>query len=98
MSITFVKNNAENGFVDPNSDEFTNLKELAKRFALSFGVDTVRIREPVSSYLPRFLHSSITLFKLSLLLYRLLLSIRKAFHLHSIMMSKNGLKGGSSVR
>lgn len=46
-SVSIFKN--MNGFVDPNSEEFTNLKELAERFSLCFGVGTVRIREPLTT-------------------------------------------------
>jgi cohesin complex subunit SA-1/2 len=34
--------------LDPASDDFVNLKELAKRYALAFGVDQVRAREAIA--------------------------------------------------
>lgn len=37
----------ENGMVCKNSHEFSDLKELAKRFALTFGFDAIKNREPV---------------------------------------------------
>lgn len=36
-----------NGEVSKSSQQFTDLKELAKRFALSFGLDAVKNREAI---------------------------------------------------
>ncbi|KAI1723640.1 STAG domain-containing protein [Ditylenchus destructor] len=35
-------------YVDPNSDDFTGLRELARRFALSFGPDSVKNRDAIA--------------------------------------------------
>ena len=37
----------ENGFVDQLSPEWVELKELAKKFALSMGFEPVRVRKPL---------------------------------------------------
>uniref|UniRef100_A0A1A9X0J4 SCD domain-containing protein n=1 Tax=Glossina brevipalpis TaxID=37001 RepID=A0A1A9X0J4_9MUSC len=42
-----LQNQSENGTVSKNSHEFSDLKELAKRFALTFGFDAIKNREPV---------------------------------------------------
>ena len=39
----------EHGGIRRNSDEFHSIKELAKRFALSFGLDAVKNRDAVAS-------------------------------------------------
>jgi hypothetical protein len=36
------------GVVDQNTEQFQGLRELAKRFALSFGVDNIKNREPLA--------------------------------------------------
>jgi cohesin complex subunit SA-1/2 len=36
-------------YVDPNSEEFTSLRDLARRFGLSFGPDNVRNRDAVAT-------------------------------------------------
>lgn len=38
---------SENGIISKNSHDFSDLKELAKRFALTFGFDAIKNREPV---------------------------------------------------
>lgn len=44
-----MQNNNESAKVSKSSHEFTDLKELAKRFALSFGLDAVRNREAITA-------------------------------------------------
>merc|ERR1740128_364607 len=39
----------EAGDIDRNGEEFHSIKELAKRFALSFGLDALKNREAVAS-------------------------------------------------
>ena len=38
---------SENGIISKSSHDFSDLKELAKRFALTFGFDAIKNREPV---------------------------------------------------
>lgn len=45
----FFKEEAENGVLDPQTDEFAALRELAKKFALTFGPDPLKNREAVAS-------------------------------------------------
>ena len=42
-----LQENAEDNVVSKSAQEFTELKELAKRFALSLGLDAVKNREPI---------------------------------------------------
>ncbi|XP_033221678.1 cohesin subunit SA-2 isoform X2 [Belonocnema kinseyi] len=49
LNILYSESVAEKGRVNRNSDEFTAMKELAKRFALSFGLDAVKNREAIAS-------------------------------------------------
>lgn len=42
-----LQSQSENEFVSKNSHEFSDLKELAKRFALTFGFDAIKNREPI---------------------------------------------------
>lgn len=44
-----IQSNSNTGRVSKNSHEFTDLKELAKRFALSFGLDAVKNREAITA-------------------------------------------------
>ena len=39
----------EHGDIRRNTEEFHSIKELAKRFALSFGLDAVKNRDAVAS-------------------------------------------------
>lgn len=39
-----------NGCIDRGSEQFSNLKELAKRFALSFGLDNLKNREAIAAF------------------------------------------------
>lgn len=49
LNILYNEIMAEKGKINRNSDEFTAIKELAKRFALSFGLDAVKNREAIAS-------------------------------------------------
>ncbi|KAM7358049.1 stromal antigen [Cochliomyia hominivorax] len=42
-----LQSQSENELVSKNSHEFSELKELAKRFALTFGFDAIKNREPI---------------------------------------------------
>lgn len=42
-----LQSQSENEIVSKNSHEFSELKELAKRFALTFGFDAIKNREPI---------------------------------------------------
>lgn len=42
-----LQSQSENDLVSKNSHEFSDLKELAKRFALTFGFDAIKNREPI---------------------------------------------------
>ncbi|XP_030376965.1 cohesin subunit SA-1 [Scaptodrosophila lebanonensis] len=44
-----LQDQSEDGMVAKNSQEFTDLKELAKRFALTFGFDAIKNRESVAA-------------------------------------------------
>lgn len=37
-----------NSFVDPDSDDFVMLRDLGKRFALTFGPDNIKNREAIA--------------------------------------------------
>lgn len=37
------------GIVDPDSDEFESLRDLAKKFALTFGPDPYKNREAIAT-------------------------------------------------
>uniref|UniRef100_A0A914RF41 Uncharacterized protein n=1 Tax=Parascaris equorum TaxID=6256 RepID=A0A914RF41_PAREQ len=43
-----MKRSSENHYVDPNSDDFTALRELAKRLSGVFGSDPVKSREALA--------------------------------------------------
>ncbi|XP_066593288.1 cohesin subunit SA-1 isoform X2 [Prorops nasuta] len=49
LNILYNEIVAEKGKVNRNSEEFTAIKELAKRFALSFGLDAVKNREAIAA-------------------------------------------------
>ncbi|XP_020296992.1 cohesin subunit SA-2 isoform X1 [Pseudomyrmex gracilis] len=49
LNILYSEIVAEKGKVNRNSEEFTAIKELAKRFALSFGLDAVKNREAITA-------------------------------------------------
>ncbi|XP_072766130.1 cohesin subunit SA-2 isoform X1 [Anoplolepis gracilipes] len=49
LNILYNEIMAEKGKVNRNSEEFTAIKELAKRFALSFGLDAVKNREAITA-------------------------------------------------
>ena len=49
LNILYNEIVAEKGKVNRNSEEFTAIKELAKRFALSFGLDAVKNREAITA-------------------------------------------------
>lgn len=45
-----IQDASPGGRVSRNSQEFADLKELAKRFALSFGLDAVKNREAITVF------------------------------------------------
>lgn len=47
MVFKELQSQSENGIVCKSSHEFSDLKELGKRFALTFGFDAIKNREPV---------------------------------------------------
>lgn len=49
LNILYNEIVADKGKVNRNSEEFTAIKELAKRFALSFGLDAVKNREAITA-------------------------------------------------
>ncbi|KAK0092308.1 hypothetical protein PV326_001714 [Microctonus aethiopoides] len=60
LNILYNEIVAEKEKVNRNSEEFTAIKELAKRFALSFGLDAVKNREAITA-----LHRSGVLFAIT---------------------------------
>ncbi|XP_058806230.1 cohesin subunit SA-2 [Phymastichus coffea] len=49
LNILYNEIAEKEGKVNRNSEEFTSVKELAKRFALSFGLDAVKNREAITA-------------------------------------------------
>lgn len=49
LASIFLQEESENGEVDRQSEGFQSLRELARRFALSFGPDNLRSRDAVAT-------------------------------------------------